>query len=115
MAAATVATSGGLSAYDRARRRRSGELLPSRPTLWRWQRRRPLFWQLMQVAHWHAATVRDGLPGAAERAAVFALVCWLRAHEWKNGEMVGPVEDTPEFRVELRETLADLERELPWR
>ena len=117
MAAATVATSGGLSAYDRARRRRTGELLPSRPTMWRWERRRDvglLFERLMRVAYRHAVGVRDGLPGAAERAAEFALVCFLLAHEWENGELIGPVEDTPEFRASLRETLADLERG-PWR
>ena len=82
--------------------------------MWRWERRRdvgPLFELLMQIAHLHAARVRDGLPGAAERAAEFQLVCMFLAHEWENGEMVGPVEDTPEFRTELRAALADLERE----
>lgn len=114
MAAATVATSGGVSHYDRARRRRGAEVLPSRPTLWRWERRRgvgPLFAQVMRVAERLAAGVRDGLPGAHGRAAEFQLACVLLAQQWEQGESVGPVEDTPAFRAELRAVLADFKRE----
>lgn len=117
LAAATVATSGGVSHYDRARQRRGANVLPSRPTLWRWERRRDvgsLFGQVMRVAERLAAGVRDGLPGARDRAADFALAAHLLSLQWENGESVGPVEDTPEFRAELRAVLADFKRG-PWR
>lgn len=102
-----------MSHYDRARQRRGASVLPSRPTLWRWERRRDvgsLFGQVMRVAERLAAGVRDGLPEARGPAADFALAAHLLSLQWENGESVGPVEDTPEFRTELRAVLADFKR-----
>ncbi len=108
LAAGVIATAGGLSAYDQARQRLADpSRMPSRVALWRWRRSRPLLEILLHEAEQLASDVRVGAPDARDRAATFQLACILLAQEWKRGESVGPVEDSPELRREIRQLVAD--------